>query len=80
MLPPCVVLAELPDSLRAHSPRYIEASYIHCRIDKAPIVTVSGRSIRVDGEWELRRLVARNGSVVTPLAWKWNFVKICWLS
>ncbi len=65
-----VILAELPDSLRAHSPnesRYIEASYIHCGIDKGPIV--SGR-IRVDGELELRRFVARNVRVVTPLAWK----------
>ena len=65
-----VILAELPDSLRAHSPnesRYIEASYIHCGIHKGPIV--SGR-IRVDGELELRRFVARNVRVVTPLAWK----------
>ena len=65
-----VILAELPDSLKAHSPnetRYIEASYIHCGVDKGPIV--SGR-IRVDGELELRRFVARNVRVVTPLAWK----------
>ena len=65
-----VVLAELPDSLRAHSPnesRYIEASYIHCGIDKGPIV--SGK-IRIDGELELCRFVARNVRVVTPLAWK----------
>ena len=65
-----VILAELPDSLRAHSPnesRYIEASYIHCGIDKGPVV--SGK-IRVDGEFELRRFVARNVRVLTPLAWK----------
>ena len=65
-----VILAELPDSLRAHSPhesRYIEASYIHCGIDKGPIV--SGK-IRIDGELEPCRFVARNVRVVTPLAWK----------
>ena len=64
------ILAELPDSLKAHSPnetRYIEASYIHCGIDKGPIVC---GKIRVDGEFELRRFVARNVRVVTPLAWK----------
>ena len=39
------ILAELPDSLKAHSPnetRYIEASYVHCGIDKGPIVQDSG--------------------------------------
>ena len=55
-----VILAELPDSLKSHSPnetRYIEASYIHCGIGKRPIV--SG-CISIDGELELRRFVARN--------------------
>jgi len=65
-----VILSELPDSLKAHSPngtRFIEAANIHCGTDKGSIVC---GKIRVDGELELRRFVARNVRTVTPLAWK----------
>ena len=54
------VLAEIPDSIRQHSPlstRNVECTFIHMGLERGPVVQ---GFIRVDGKAELMRFVARN--------------------
>ena len=54
------VLAEIPDSIRQHSPlstRNVECTFIHMALERGPVVQ---GFIRVDGKAELMRFVARN--------------------
>ena len=63
------VLAELPSSMRAQSPnetRSIEASFVHSGLDTGPVVQ---GAVRIDGEFVLKRFVARNVKAITPIAW-----------
>ena len=59
----CLVLrflAEIPDSIRQHSPlstRNVECTFIHMGLERGPVVQ---GLIRVDGKAELMRFVARN--------------------
>ena len=65
-----VVLAELPQSLLKDSPnetRSIEAIYLHAGLGTGPVV--QGK-IRVNGEYHLKRFVARNLKPIFPLSWK----------
>ena len=65
-----VVLAELPQSLLKDSPnetRSIEAMYLHAGLGTGPVV--QGK-IRVNGEYHLKRFVARNLKPIFPLSWK----------
>ena len=66
------VLAEIPDSVRQHSPlstRNIECTFIHLGLERGPVVQ---GFIRVDGKAELMRFVARNIRAITPLRWDLN--------
>ena len=65
-----VVLAELPQSLLKDSPnetRNIEAMYLHAGLGTGPVV--QGK-VRVNGEFHLKRFVARNLKPVFPLTWR----------
>ena len=66
------VLAEIPDSIRQHSPlstRNVERTFIHMGLERRPVVH---GFIRVDGKAELMRFVARNIRAVSPLRWDLN--------
>ena len=66
------VLAEIPDSVRQHSPlstRNIECTFLHLGLERGPVVQ---GFIRVDGKAELMRFVARNIRAITPLRWDLN--------
>ena len=66
------VLAEIPDSIRQHSPlstRNIECTFIHMGLERGPVVQ---GLIRVDGKAELMRFVARNIRAISPLRWDLN--------
>ena len=66
------VLAEIPDSVRQHSPlstRNMECTFIHLGLERGPVVQ---GFIRVDGKAELVRFVARNIRAITPLRWDLN--------
>ena len=66
------VLAEIPDSIRQHSPlstRNVECTFIHMGLERGPIVQ---GFIRVDGKAELMRFVARNIRDISPLRWDLN--------
>ena len=66
------VLAEIPDSVRQHSPlstRNMECTFIHLGLERGPVVQ---GYIRVDGKAELMRFVARNIRAITPLRWDLN--------
>ena len=61
------VLAEIPDSIRQHSPlstRNVECTFIHMGLKRGPVVQ---GLIRVDGKAELMRFVARNIRAISPL-------------
>ena len=63
------VLAEIPSSIKQHSPnetRNTEACYIHAGLGTGPVV--QGK-IRIDGGHELRRFVARNLRPILPICW-----------
>ena len=66
------VLAEIPDSVRQHSPlstRNMECTFIHLGLERGPVVQ---GFLRVDRKAELMRLVARNIRAITPLRWDLN--------
>ena len=66
------VLAEIPDSIRQHSPlstRNVECTFIHMGLERGPVVQ---GFIRVDGKAELMRFVARNIRAISPLRWDLN--------
>ena len=66
------VLAEIPDSIRQHSPlstRNVECTFIHMGLERGPVVQ---GLIRVDGKAELMRFVARNIRAISPLRWDLN--------
>ena len=66
------VLAEIPDSIRQHSPlstRNVECTFIHMGLERGPVVQ---GFIRVDGKAELMRFVARNVRAISPLRWDLN--------
>ena len=66
------VLAEIPDSIRQHSPlstRNVECTFIHTGLERGPVVQ---GFIRVDGKAELMRFVARNIRAISPLRWDLN--------
>ena len=66
------VLAEIPDSIRQHSPlstRNVECTFIHMGLERGPVVQ---GLIRVDGKAELMRFVARNTRAISPLRWDLN--------
>ena len=66
------VLAEIPDSIRQHSPlstRNVECTFIHMALERGPVVQ---GFIRVDGKAELMRFVARNIRAISPLRWDLN--------
>ena len=63
------VLAELPTSLKQRAPnetRSVEASYLHCGLDKGPVVM---GQVRMDGEIHLMQFNARNIRQITPISW-----------
>ena len=63
------VLAEIPSSIKQHSPnetRNTEACFIHAGLGTGPVVQAK---IRIDGGFELRRLVARNLRPILPASW-----------
>ena len=63
------VLAELPTSLKQRAPnetRSVEASYLHCGLDKGPVVM---GQVRMDGEIHLMQFSARNIRQITPISW-----------
>ena len=64
------VLAEIPDSIRKHSPlstRNVECTFIHTGLERGPVVQ---GLIRVGDKTELMRFVARNVRAITPLRWE----------
>ena len=66
------VLAEIPDSIRQHSPlstRNVEGTFIHMGLERGPVVQ---GFIRVDRKAELMRFVARNIRAISPLRWDLN--------
>ena len=66
------VLAEIPDSIRQHSPlstRNVECTFIHMGLERGPVVQ---GFIHVDGKAELMRFVARNIRAISPLRWDLN--------
>ena len=66
------VLAEIPDSIRQHSPlstRNVECTFIHMGLERGPVVQ---GLIRVDGKAELMRFVARNIRAISPSRWDLN--------
>ena len=66
------VLAEIPDSIRQHSPlstRNVECTFIHMGLERGPVVQ---GFIRVDRKAELMRFVARNIRAISPLRWDLN--------
>ena len=66
------VLAEIPDSIRQHSPlstRNVECTFIHMGLERGPVVQ---GFIRVDGKAELMRFVARNIRAISLLRWDLN--------
>ena len=66
------VLAEIPDSIRQHSPlstRNVECTFIHMGLERGPVVQAF---ICVDGKAELIRFVARNIRAISPLRWDLN--------
>ena len=66
------VLAEIPDSIRQHSPlstRNVECTFIHMGLERGPVVQ---GFIRVDGKAELMRFVAGNIRAISPLRWDLN--------
>ena len=66
------VLAEIPDSIRQHSPlstRNVECTLIHMGLERGPVVQ---GFICVDGKAELMRFVARNIRAISPVRWDLN--------
>ena len=66
------VLAEIPDSIRQHSPLStgnVECIFIHMGLERGPVVQ---GLIRVEGKAELMRFVARNIRAISPLRWDLN--------
>ncbi len=71
----CLVIAEIPDSLRAYSPnetRSVEACCIHPGLGTG---AAAEGMLRVGGQMQLRRFYARKVRQVSPLKWKYELRK-----